>query len=335
MSKYVELEWTFNNFKNFFMNNFPPYEKKYHCVYKSHGGKMFMKKKNILMQKITLTALCTSCVLSLSACGNNNTTNEDKDPLTGDEVTENNESETADGNGTGWNGDYGEFDTMINDENTNPNDIIDYINTNIVSAGANDVEYFFKGLLGFGNDVRDIDFTGLESSRQYMPEDMIAFTELMRLESDTPSMVMSDEENRRVINMTLSEMLERALLFEQHLEKYPDNVTTDAASRLYEEIATNAISGGYSSIEGTSHYYKGETDDVVDSEALQYYQQFAEANPDSNLGKVVQDYIAILQANNFQINDEMEDFYMGLHERLDVDNWVNTNTVNTNNEVTD
>jgi hypothetical protein len=317
------------------MNNFPPYEKKYHCVYKSHGGKMFMKKKNILMQKITLTALCTSCVLSLSACGNNNTTNEDKDPLTGDEVTENNESETADGNETGWNGDYGEFDTMINDENTNPNDIIDYINTNIVSAGANDVEYFFKGLLGFGSDVRDIDFTGLESSRQYMPEDMIAFTELMRLESDTPSMVMSDEENRRVINMTLSEMLERALLFEQHLEKYPDNVTTDAASRLYEEIATNAISGGYSSIEGTSHYYKGETDDVVDSEALQYYQQFAEANPDSNLGKVVQDYIAILQANNFQINDEMEDFYMGLHERLDVDNWVNTNTVNTNSDVTD
>ena len=60
-----------------------------------------------------------------------------------------------------------------------------------------------------------------------MPEDMIAFMDLMRLEGDTPSMIMSDKENRKVINMTLSEMLERALLFEQHLEKYPNEVSSE------------------------------------------------------------------------------------------------------------
>jgi uncharacterized protein (DUF427 family) len=209
---------------------------------------------------------------------------------------------------------------MLADENTNPNDIMDYINTNIVSAAANDVEYFFKGLFGFGTDIRDLDFTSLESSRQYMPEDMIAFTELMRLESDTPSMVMSDEENRRVINMTLSEMLERALLFEQHIEKYPDNVTTEAAQRLYEEIATNAISGGYNSTEGVAHYYKGETDDVINTDAIQYYQQFVTANPDSNLAKIVEEYITLLKSNQYQINDNVEDFYKSLYSRLDVDN---------------
>ncbi|MBO5032465.1 MAG: hypothetical protein J6D08_11380 [Lachnospiraceae bacterium] len=283
-----------------------------------------MKKKSLLSHKILLTAICLTCALSMSACGSNKKTNENKDPLTGEDMKQTEENTNENGSETAAGGNYGEFDTMIADENTNPNDIIGYINTNIVSAGVNDVERFFKGLLGFGENIRDIDFTGLEESRQYMPEDMIAFMDLMKLEADDPSMVMSDEENRRVINLTLSEMLERALLFEQHLEKYPDNATTDAAARLYEEIATHAISGGYDKTEGISHFYKGESNDVIEQESLPYYQQFAEANPDSNLGRIVAEYVTILQANDFKINDAMEDFYMGLHERLDVKKWADT-----------
>jgi hypothetical protein len=291
---------------------------------KFFGGNIYMKKKYLLL------TLCLSCALLLSACGNKNNDAESKDPLTGEEVSEDNTTENYIDNENTWNGDFTDYDTMLADENTDPNDIMDYINTNIVTAAADDVEYFFKGILGFGNDVRDIDFTGLESSKQYMPEDMIAFTELMRLESDTPSMAMSDTENRKVINMTLSEMLERALLFEQHLEKYPDNVSTDAAQRLYEEIATNAISGGYNSTEGIAHYYKGDTDDVVDSDAIQYYEQFIEANPNSNLAKIVEEYVALLKTNQYQINDEVEDFYKSLYSKLDID----TITENANN-VTD
>lgn len=285
-----------------------------------------MKKKKLLKKLTVAAAVSCALMLSLSACGSKKgNVNENQDPLTGEDMSDTSESTENDTEGGEGAGDFSDFDAMINDENTDPNDIMDYINTNIVSAGVADVERFFSGLLGFGDDIRDLDFTGLEDSRQYMPEDMIAFMDLMKLEGDTPSMAMSDEENRRVINMTLSEMLERALLFEQHLEKYPNNVTTDAASRLYEEIATNAISGGYNSVEGISHYYKGETEDVVDKEALQYYQQFAEANPDSNLGKIVKEYITVLETNQFQINDTMEDFYMGLHEKLDVGKWGGTN----------
>jgi hypothetical protein len=274
-----------------------------------------------------------SCVLILSACGNKDNTNENKDPLTGEEVTEDNNNETdAVGDGSvAWSGDFTEYDAMLADENTNPNDITDYINTNIVGAAADDVEYFFRGLLGFGNDVRDIDFTSLESSRQYMPEDMIAFTELMRLEGDTPSMMMSDTENRKVINMTLSEMLERALLFEEHLEKYPDNASTEAAQRLYEEIATNAISGGYDSTEGIAHYYQGDTADVVDSDAIAYYEQFIEANPNSNLAKVVEEYVSLLKSNNYQLNTEVEEFYKSLYSKLNVESITENVSNNSNN----
>lgn len=286
-----------------------------------------MKKKYLFI------TLCLSCMLSLSACGSKNNTTENKDPLTGEEVTEDETDNTDIENENVWNGDFTDYDTMLADENTDPNDIMDYINTNIVSAAADDVEYFFKGLLGFGNDIRDLDFTGLEASRQYMPEDMIAFTELMRLESDTPSMAMSDTENRKVINMTLSEMLERALLFEQHLEKYPDNVSTEAAQRLYEEIATNAISGGYNSTEGIAHYYKGDTDDVVDSDAIQYYEQFVEANPNSNLAKVVDEYVSLLKTNQYQLTDDVEDFYKSLYSKLDIDS-INENLTNVNNTST-
>ncbi len=293
-----------------------------------------IKKKNLLKKLAVATAVTCVVALSISACGKKNKVNENQDPLTGQDTSQSSEAaseggsdgengESGDGSG---NGDFSDFDAMLNDEGTDPNSIMDYINTNIVSAGVADVERFFSGLLSFGDDIRNIDFTGLNDSRQYMPEDMVAFMDLMKLENETPSMAMSDEENRKVINMTLSEMLERALLFEQHLEKYPNHVTTDAASKLYEEIATNAISGGYNSAEGIGHYYKGETDDVVDKEALQYYQKFADANPDSNLGKLVKEYITVLESNQFRINGAMEDFYMGLHGKLNVRSQNGTNT---------
>ena len=102
-------------------------------------------------------------------------------------------------------------------------------------------------------------------------------------------------------------------------------MTTDAAERLYMEIATQAITGGYDKTAGISHYYKGATEDVIDQESLQYYQQFAEANPDSNLGRIVAEYVTILRTNQFQINDAVEEFYMGLQERLAVKTWANTN----------
>ncbi len=301
--------------------------------------KILIKEKPVntrksMAHKAVLTAVCLTCALSISACGKRSNTNQNKDPLTGVDQSQTNESGSSDGanedgteGGSGAAaGDYSDFDAMIGDENTDPNSIIDYINTNIAGAAVSDVKNFFKGLLGFGSDVRDIDFTRLEDSRQYMPEDMIAFMELMRLEGEKPSMAMSNEENRKEINMTLSEMLERAVLFEQHLAKYPNETSSDAAARLYEEIATNAISGGYDRTQGIEHYYKGETNDVVDRESLQYYQQFAEANKDSNLGKIVAEYINVLQSNDFKINDTMEEFYRGLHDRLDVKNISSTGT---------
>lgn len=290
-----------------------------------------MNQKSPTVRRAILAALCCVCALSIAACGKKDNRNENKDPITGADQSQSSESGSEEGSSEGGSqggsetagGDYSEFDAMIGDENTDPNSIINYINTNIAGAAVNDVKRFFTGLLSFGDDIRNIDFTGLEDSRQYMPEDMIAFMDLMRLEGDTPSMTMSDKDNRKEINMTLSEMLERARLFEQHLEKYPNEVSSEAAARLYEEIATNAISGGYNRTEGVEHYYKGESNDVVDKKALQYYQQFVEANPDSNLAKVVAEYINVLQTNDFKINDNMDAFYRGLQGRFDVSNLTN------------
>lgn len=286
-----------------------------------------LNKKSPTVRRAILAALCCVCALSIAACGKKDNRNENKDPITGADQSQTNENGSEEGSSEGGSdtaeGDHSEFDAMIGDENTDPNSIINYINTNIAGAAVNEVKRFFTGLLSFGDDIRNIDFTGLEDSRQYMPEDMIAFMDLMRLEADTPSMVMSDEDNRKEINMTLSEMLERARLFEQHLEKYPNEVSSDAAARLYEEIATNAISGGYNRTEGVDHYYRGESNDVIDQKALQYYQQFVEANPDSNLAKVVSEYINVLQTNDFKINDSMEEFYRGLQGRFSVSSLTN------------
>ncbi|MCI7791576.1 MAG: hypothetical protein MR531_12520, partial [Lachnospiraceae bacterium] len=250
-----------------------------------------------MKKKLVVVLMSVTCCAMLWACGwGKKNNNENADPLTGQEQTT--ENQTGDGTtGANQTGTGDEFESLLAQPN-NANGVIDYINTNIGGALETDVDRFFRGLLGYGDNIRDIDFTRLEESRQYMPEDMIAFMELMKLESESPSMVMSNDENRMTIGLTLSEMLERALLFEQHIEKYPDHASTEAASGLYEEIATHAITGGYDRTAGTAHYYQGETSDVVDREALPYYQQFAEANPNSRLGQIVQEYVTLLQENN-------------------------------------
>jgi len=215
-----------------------------------------------MKKKVIIALLCTGCLM-LASCGKKDVGNEGKDPLTGVEES----SQAAESTSEASTGDTRDFDDVVSSA-AEPSEIIDYINTNLPNATEDDANRYFTGLLGYGDDVRNIDFTQLEDSKQYMPEDMIAFMDLMKLEADTPSMVMSTEDNRKVIGMTLSEMLERALLFEQHLDKYPDNVTTEAAQTLYEEIATAAITGGYDKENGVEHYYQGDTADVVDEQAL-------------------------------------------------------------------
>ena len=263
-----------------------------------------------MRKKIVITMLCITSCFVLASCGKKG--NEGKDPLTGEEQSQTQESSSQEETQTGDNRD---FDTVVS-EASQPSDIIDYLNTNLPNASNEETGRYLSGLLGFGNDVRDIDFTQLEDSRQYMPEDMIAFMDLMKLEAETPSMVMSSEENRKVIGMTLSEMLERALLFEHHIEKYPDAVTTQAAYQLYEEIATAAITGGYDRENGVEHYYQGETSDVIDERSLEYYQKFAQANPDSRLGQLVSEYVTLLQSKNFRIDDDMEQFYRSISLKL-------------------
>lgn len=266
-----------------------------------------------MKKKIVLLVMCVTCCTMFSACGNNN--NENTDPLTGQEQTTEIAQDDVPMGENANTGSDNDFDTLLGQEN-NANGVIDYINTNIVGATENDIDRFFTGLLGYGNNIRDIDFTRLDESRQYMPEDMVAFMELMKLETESPSMVMSEEENRMTIGLTLSEMLERALLFEQHIEKYPNSASTEAAANLYEEIATNAITGGYDKTNGVEHYYQGDNADVVDEQALTYYQQFADANPDTRLGQVIQEYIKVLQENQFELNNNVENFYYSIHERL-------------------
>ena len=139
-------------------------------------------KKGSTAQKAILAAVCFACALSVSACGKRDNRNENKDPITGADQSQTNESNSSETGSGAANGDYSAFDAMIGDENTDPNSIMDYINTNIAGAAVSDVRNFFSGLLNFRDDIRDIDFTRLEDSRQYMPEDMIAFMELMRLE---------------------------------------------------------------------------------------------------------------------------------------------------------
>lgn len=277
-----------------------------------------------MKRKIVIT-LCAglSCCMLMSGCGNKS-----QDPLTGETTPMTSTEDTIIRDDTMSD----DFDSLLSNASSY-SEITGYINENIMTATAHDIERFFKGLFGFPGNIRDIDYEELAQNRQYLTEDMIAFMDLMRLEKEAPSMIHATNSGNPEIGLTLSEMLERALLFEQHIEKYPNAASTEPAKQIYEEIVTAAISGGYDSITGIPHYYQGATADVVDEKALTYYQMFADANPDTRLGQLVREYIALLQQHNFKINSELEDFYRNIHERLIFDTDT-TSTTERSSEIT-
>ena len=75
-------------------------------------------KKGSTAQKAILAAVCFACALSVSACGKRDNRNENKDPITGADQSQTNESNSSETGSGAANGDYSAFDAMIGDENT-------------------------------------------------------------------------------------------------------------------------------------------------------------------------------------------------------------------------
>lgn len=64
--------------------------------------KILIKEKPVntrksMAHKAVLTAVCLTCALSISACGKRSNTNQNKDPLTGVDQSQTNESGSSDG----------------------------------------------------------------------------------------------------------------------------------------------------------------------------------------------------------------------------------------------
>ena len=159
-----------------------------------------------MRKKLVLCLICFFCLSMLFGCGTSSDGN-DKDPYSGQEMTENqtNTNDNNDGNNN---------DGVVGDIVDGAEDVVEDIGT------------AFSNLITDATDLREVDYTPLEERRGEMTEDMVAYLDLMKLEKEAPSMVASDEEGRRTIGLTLSEMLERGVLFENHIKKYPNGKTT-------------------------------------------------------------------------------------------------------------
>ena len=117
-----------------------------------------------MKKKVVITVLCVMSCFMLASCGKKG--NEGKDPLTGEEQNQAEESSSTEESQTGDNRD---FDTVLS-EASQPMEIMDYLNTNLPNASNEDTNRYLGGLLSFGNDVRDIDFTQAEQETSYREE---------------------------------------------------------------------------------------------------------------------------------------------------------------------
>ncbi len=127
----------------------------------------------------------------------------------------------------------------------------------------------------------------------YASDEVSSFLNIINREGQ---MMYTDGEMLRV---DLNELIERALMAEEHLDKYAEGKTEGRIKDFYVGYVIGIIMGT-----GNQYIYAKDGSSLIKDEVLNAYKQFIEANKDSNISKILEQYLQGLTMDNYDMNGE-------------------------------
>ena len=176
-------------------------------------------------------------------------------------------------------------------------------------------------ILGCGtntNNTKDINDTNVKSvSDEQIEEETLSddspladgtkeaedYSTLLALEEEKPA---TTEEG---IQITLSELLDRCLKYEEHMQKYPEGSTYRDAYYNYKTLITAAVTGGYHEEPETMNYYVNVDGEHLDGHAIDEYTNFSTVNPNTLTAEILTDYMKLIEENKKELNEQVTGFY--------------------------
>lgn len=188
-----------------------------------------------------------------------------------------------------------EYYQMLNEKN-NEEEIINYLNENINKLDTKETENIVLELDEYlrlnNSDLADTVNT-LMKYNDYTTDEIKSYLEV--LDKEAKKMFTDGEE----IKIELKELLDRAILAENHLKKYPEGKTKKRVHELYSAYIEGAIIGS-----GNQFIYAEDSSSTIEKEVLNTYKSFVETNKDSNITKIISNYLEELSLDNNDMNGE-------------------------------
>ena len=193
---------------------------------------------------------------------------------------------------------------------TNVDEVLDYIVKYSKTATKAEMSEYMRGLFSFCDDIREVNFIKLKPVRKYLPQNVKAALPLLIKEYNAPAM------EDGVAKISVSQLLGRALTYENYLKKYTSGVGAKAIQQLYEEELNFAITGGFHKGMGLSNTYADQTGRKVESKVITSYKAFVKKNKTTKTGKIVSQYVKLLNQTSGKITSKVEIFYNNLCKKI-------------------
>ena len=186
---------------------------------------------------------------------------------------------------------YNKLNNKISEE-----EIIKYLDENISkldSVKVDDIIIELDEHLRLYNQNFESNVNTLMKYYEYSTDEIKSYLEV--LDKEAKKMFTDGEE----IKIELKELLDRAILAENHLKKYPEGKTQKRVQELYSAYIEGAIIGT-----GNQFIYAEDSSSTVKKEVLDTYKSFVEINKDSNVTKIISNYLEVLSLDNNDMNGE-------------------------------
>lgn len=186
---------------------------------------------------------------------------------------------------------YNKLKNKISEE-----EIIKYLDENISkldSSKVDDIVIELDEHLRLYNQNLESTVNTLMKYYDYTTEEIKSYLEVLDKEAKK---LFTDGED---IKIELNELLDRAILAENHLKKYPEGKTKKRVQELYSVYIEGAIIGS-----GNQFIYAEDSRSTIKKEVLDTYNNFVEAYKDSNVTKILSNYLTVLSLDNNDMNGE-------------------------------
>lgn len=138
------------------------------------------------------------------------------------------------------------------------------------------------------------DYTVLEKYNNYLPEDIRDYIDIMADES------RQFKELGTGAIISWSDMEDNVIKVEQYMSKYPNSLKEYEVSKQYMNYLRMYLFGFDSAFDYETN--------KIDDELLKSYRNFVSNNENSETAKMIEDYVSILEKNDYMMCEEVDSF---------------------------